>query len=170
MHRLKARLLLLLAGLAWLAMAPAARAEVVHFKQLLPLMEISLPGWKMVEKPSGTTVKYQQVQTSQAQASYRSGDQSLEIMIIDFIGNPMAFQALGHKLEVETDTESIRTIEVQGFKALEVFHTQEKRGELSIGVADRFWVKLDGSGIANAAILTTAAQKMDLKKLADLAK
>jgi hypothetical protein len=71
---------------------------------------------------------------------------------------------------MESSEETVRTTEVQGFKALETFRHQEKQGELNISVADRFWVKIDGDGIENLEALRKIAQQMDLKKLATLAK
>jgi hypothetical protein len=71
---------------------------------------------------------------------------------------------------MESSHERLKTTQVQGFKALETFRPQEKEAELNISVADRFWVKLDGDGIDGPEALHAAAQALDLKKLAELAK
>jgi hypothetical protein len=105
---------------------------------------------------------------SEARVSFRSGDKSLEVIIMDFLGKPLPF-LMGQHLEMESSEEIVRTTEIQGFKALESYRHQDKQGELNISVADRFWVKIDGNGIDNPDVLKNAAGHMDLKKLATLA-
>jgi hypothetical protein len=172
-HRAKAakcRLATLL-GLSWIifSLVVPAWAEVVNFKELLPLVDIKIPGWTMEGKPCGTTLKQGQVMVSEARVSFRAGDQTLEIIIMDFLGKSMPFLT-GQQLEMESSEETVRTTEVQGFKAFETFRHQDKQGELNISVVDRFWVKIDGEGVENLAVLKNVAQQMDLKKLAALAK
>jgi hypothetical protein len=165
----KCRLAILL-GLSWIifSLVGPARAEVVNFKELLPFVDLKIPGWTMEGKPSGTTLKQGKVMVSEARVSFRAGDQTLEVIIMDFLGKTIPFLT-GQHLEMESSEETVRTTEVQGFKAFETFRHQERQGELNISVADRFWVKIDGDGIDNLEVLKNAVQQMDLKKLAALA-
>jgi hypothetical protein len=73
-------------------------------------------------------------------------------------------------VELESSEETVRTTEVQGFKALETYRPSDKQGELNLSVADRFWVKIDGDAMDNVEVLRNVARQMDLKKLATLAK
>jgi hypothetical protein len=146
-----------------------ALAEVVHFKKLVPFVDIKIPGWTMKGKPSGTTLKQGAMSMSQAKAKFKAGDKTLEIVVMDFLGKPIPFM-MGQQMEMETNEETVRTTEFQGFKALEHYRTQDKRGDLNIVVANRFWVKIEGTGIDNLKVLQDVAQQMDLKKLATLAK
>lgn len=166
----KCRLATLLV-LIWIIFGPAvpAWAEVVNFKELLPFVDIKIPGWAMEGKPSGTTLKQGTVMVSEVRVSFKAGDQTLEVIIMDFLGKTLPFLT-GQQLEMESTEETVRTAEVQGFKALETFRPQDKQGELNISVADRFWVKIDGEGIDNLEVLKNVAEQMDLKKLATLAK
>jgi hypothetical protein len=150
--------------------AGAALADVVNFKELLPFVDLKISGWQLDGKPSGTTMKQGSVSVSEARATYRAGDQTLEIVIMDFLGKTIPFLAMGQQLEMETGEEKVSTTTVQDFKALETFRKQDKQGELNISVADRFWVKIDGDSIDSPEVLKTVAQQMDLKKLAGLAK
>ena len=163
---------LILAGLAFLTMMPgkAIPGELVNFKQLIPFVDLKLSGWEMAEKPSGTTMKHQHIQMSEAKASYRAGDKTLNIVVLDFLGQTMPWMAMLPQMEMESSEEMLRTIKVGDFKALENYKFKEKHGELNISVADRFWVKLEGNGLDNTEPLQAAAQQMDLKKLATLAK
>jgi hypothetical protein len=171
-NKLKFKLFLTVVLSMWLAIlagAGLALADVVHFKQLMPLVDLKLSGWTVDAKPSGSTMKHGGTSMSQVQATYRSGDQTLEIVVMDFLGQVIPF--LGAvQMDMETSEETIRTTTIQGFKAMETFRPQEHHGELSISVADRFWVKIDGNGIENLEVLRNVAQQMDLAKLAQLAK
>ena len=166
----KSRLAILL-GWSWIifGLVGPAGAEVVNFKELLPFVDLKIPGWTMEGKPSGTTLKQDQVMVSEARVSFRAGDQTLEIIIMDFMGKTIPFLT-GQHLEMESSEETVRTTEVQGFKAFETFRHQDRQGELNISVADRFWVKIDADGVDNLEVLKNVVQPMDLKKLATLAK
>ncbi len=150
-------------------LALPASAEVVHFRELVPFVDIKIPGWAMEGTACGTTVKQGPMVMSEARVSFKAGDKTLEIIIMDFLGKPVPFLT-GEQMEMESSEEIVRTTEVQGFRALEKYRTKDKQGELSISVADRFWVKIDGEGIDNLEVLKDAAKQMDLKKLATLAK
>jgi hypothetical protein len=166
----KSRLAILL-GVSWIifGLAGPAWADVVHFKELLPLVDITIPGWTMEGKPSGATLKQGQVMVSEARVSFRAGDRTMEVIIMDFLGKTIPFLT-GQQLQMETSEETVCTTEVQGFKAFETFRHQDRQGELNISVADRFWVKIDADGIDNLEVLKKVAQQIDLKKLATLAK
>jgi hypothetical protein len=150
-----------LVGPAW--------AEVVNFKELLPFVDIKIPGWAMDGKPSGTTLKQGNVMVSEVRVSFRAEDQTLDVIIMDFLGKTIPFLN-GQHLEMECTEETVRTAEVQGFRAFETLRHRDRQGELNISVADRFWVKIDGEGIDNLEVLKKVAQQMDLKKLGNLAK
>ena len=166
----KCRLAILL-GLSWIifSLVGPAGAEVVNFKELLPFVDIKIPGWTMEGKPSGTTLKQGNVMVSEARGSFKAGDQTLEVIIMDFLGKTIPFLT-GQPLQMESGEEVERTTAVQGFKAFATFRRQERQGDLNVSVADRFWVKIDGEGIDSLEVLTKAAQAMDLKKLATLAR
>jgi hypothetical protein len=172
-HRATAakRRLAALLGLSWIifSLVGPAWAEVVDFKELLPFVDIKIPGWTMEGKPSGTTLKQGKVMVSEARVSFRAGVQTLEVTIMDFLGKSIPFLT-GQHLQMESSEETVRTAEIQGFKAFETFRHQDRQGELNISVADRFWVKLDGEGIDNLEVLENIVRQMNLKKLATLAK
>jgi hypothetical protein len=107
---------------------------------------------------------------SEAKASYHAGDKTLEVIVLDFLGQSMPWLEMLPQMEMETSEETLRTTTIGGFKTLETYKSKDKHGELNINVADRFWVKLEGEGIDNTEPLKAAAGQMDLKKLATLAK
>jgi hypothetical protein len=160
-----------LLGLAWiiLGLTVPVEAEVVNFKELLPFVTIKIPGWTMEGNPCGTTMKQGNMMVSEARIAFKAGDQTLEIVIMDFLGRTLPFLT-SEPLQMESSEEIVCATEVQGFKAFATLRHREREGGLNISVADRFWVKLDGEGIDNLEVLTEVAQRMDLKKLATLAK
>ncbi len=166
----KCRLATLL-GLSWIifSLTSPAWAGVVNCKELFPFVDIAFPGWTREGKVCGTTVKQGKVMISEARISFKAGDQTLEVVIMDFLGKSIPFLT-GLQVEMESSEEIVRTTAVQGFKAVATFRNQERQGELNISVADRFWVKINGEGIENLEVLTKVAEAMDLKKLATLAK
>jgi hypothetical protein len=161
----------ILLALSWIifSLVGPAGAEVVNFKELLPFVDLKIPGWTMEGKPCGTTLKQGEVMVSEVRVSFRAGDQTLEVVIMDFLGKTIPFLT-GQHLEMESSEETVRTTEVQGFRAFETFRHQDRQGELNISVADRFWVKIDGDGIENIEVLQNVVRQMDLKKLAALGK
>jgi len=148
--------------------ALSALADAIHFKELIPFVDVKIPGWTMQGKPGGSTVKQAKMVLSEARASFKAADQSLEIIVLDFSGRPIPFM-MTPPMEVETSEETMRATEVQGFKALETYRAKNKQAELNINVADRFWVKIDGEGVDNLQVIKDVAQHLDLKKLAALA-
>jgi len=160
-----------LLSLAWLIVGPVipAGADVVNFKELLPFVDLKIPGWTMDGTPCGATLKQGSIMVSEARVSFKAGDQTLEIIIMDFLGKTIPFLT-GQQMEIESREETVRATQVQGFKALATFRLQDKQAELDISVADRFWVKLDAEGIDNLEVLEKIAQQMDLKRLATLAR
>ncbi|MDP1761920.1 MAG: hypothetical protein Q8L43_06825, partial [Deltaproteobacteria bacterium] len=81
-------------------MGPAG-AEVVNFKELLPFVDIKIPGWTMEGKPSGSTLKQGQVMLSETRVSFKAGDKTLEIIIMDFLGKTIPFLT-GQQLQMES--------------------------------------------------------------------
>jgi len=147
-----------------------APGEPINFKELLPFVKIELPGWQLVGEPKGTTVKSAPMMMSQAKAEYKSGDKSLEVAIVDSSFGAMAAMGMGFLkgVEVESTEESTKTIQVQGFQAVENFKHKNHEGQLTIMVSNRFIVTVEGQGLENTQVLKDAADKLELKKLAGL--
>jgi hypothetical protein len=148
-----------------------AQAQPVHFKELMAILAIDPPkDWKVSEKPKGTTLK-SPVQMSEAEVEFRSGDQKkIEIKIVDGLGGMLPFVRMAQGMEMESSEEYMKPIEVQGFKGTENFKYKDKKGEITLPVANRFLVTIEGRGMDNTEVMKEVAGKLDLKKLAGLAK
>lgn len=173
---LKSRIktIMILAGAAFLIFSvwpQGVQAQPVHFKELMSVLAIDPPeGWQVAEKPQGKTLK-SPVQMSEAEVKFRSGDdKDIEIKIVDGLGSMMPFMSLAQGMEMESSEEYVKPIEIQGFKGTEKFEYKGKEGEIILPVANRFLVTLEGEGMDDNEILKEVAGKLDLKKLAGLAK
>ncbi len=147
-----------------------ALAEPVHFKDLMAILAIEPPqGWEVSEKPKGTTIKAP-VQMSEAEVTFRSGEKKIDIKIIDGVGGVASALGMAQGMEMESSEEYVKPIEVQGFKGIETYKHKEKRGEINLPVANRFLVNITGEDMDNTEVMKAVAGKLDLKKLAGLAK
>jgi hypothetical protein len=153
----------------FLGLAASALADVINFKKLEPFVDVKIPGWTMEGKPGGTTVKQGPMSVSQAEAEFKAGDKTLKISVTDLYGRHFPMQ-MGQFMEMESNEQVVRTLDVQGFKGLGQYNKNDKEGNLIISVADRFLVKVEGQKIDDLKVLQDVAQQLDLKKLATLAK
>jgi hypothetical protein len=170
----KVKTVLFLAGVAFLisgAFPLVAQAQPVHFKELITILAIDPPkDWKVSEKPKGKTLK-SPVQLSEAEVEFRSGDdKKIEIKIVDGLGSMLPFMNLAQGMEMESSEEYVKPIEIQGFKGTEKFEYKDKKGEIILPVASRFMVTIEGKGVDNNDVIKEVAGKLDLKKLAGMAK
>ncbi len=148
-----------------------AQAQPVHFKELMAVLAIDPPqDWKVSKKPKGQTMK-SPVQVSEAEVEFKSGDdKEIDIKIVDGLGGVLPFMGMAQGMEMESSEEYMKPIEVQGFKGTEKFEYNDKKGEIILPVANRFLVTIEGQGLENNEVIKEVAGKLDLKKLAGLAK
>jgi hypothetical protein len=151
--------------------SPSTQAEPVHFKELMALLAIEPPsGWEVSEKPKGTTLK-SPVQMSEAEVALSSGeDKNIEIKIVDGLGGVAPFLGMPQGMAMESSEEYMKPFEIQGFKGMETYKHKDKQGEIVLPVANRFLVTITGRGMDNTEVIKEVAGKLDLKKLAGLAK
>lgn len=174
MQKSRVQRVLLLAfcgGLLLAAWPLAALADVVHFKELMAILAIDPPqGWEVAEKPRGSTTKAP-VQMSEAHVEFKAGeDKRLEVRIMDMPGGAALFMGLAQAVEMESSEEYIKPVTIQDHKGIETYRFKDKDGEIQLPVANRFLVTVKGSGLDNTEMLQAVAAKLDLKKLAALAK
>ena len=151
-----------------LIVAGQAQAEPVNFKELIPLVSISIPGWTP-GTPNGTTVK-SPVEASEAALEFTKGDTSLEVAIFD--GGPAlgSAAAMAGQVDMESTEEVIKSLTIKGYKATLYLNLKEKESDLVIMVPPRFAVTVHLSGASDAELLKSVAAQIDLAKLATLGK
>lgn len=157
-----------LAACLLLAHTPAAQAEPVNYKQLITLLSIKLPGWTAGE-PTGQTVR-SPIEASEATLEFTKGDARLEVAIFD--GGPAMGAAMGaiNQVEMESPEQTVKPATIKGFKGAFYTYPKEKEADLVIMVPPRFAVTIHSSGVVDQPLLQSAADQLDLAKLAAMAK
>jgi hypothetical protein len=167
------RRLVLAACLALVLALPVAAfaADLVNFRQLMTIVDIPPPaGFTVSEKPSGSTTK-SPVVLSEAKIAFKAGeDKSVEISIMDGLGAAVPFMAITQAVEMESSEEYIKPVDIGGVKGNETFRFQEKEGELTLVVANRFLVSVRGIGLPDNALIKSLGASLDFAKLADMGK
>lgn len=169
--RLTERVIMAVLAAALVCLPVHAPAQPVHFKELMTILAIDPPGgWQVLEKPRGSTHKAP-VQVSEAEVVFGIGDhKKIEVKIVDGLGGMLGFLGIAQGLEMESSEEYVKPVKIQDLQGIESFKFKDKHGEIKLPVANRFLVTITGSGIDNAEVLREVGDKLDLKKLADLAK
>lgn len=109
---------------------------------------------------------------SQAKASYSDDkDQRIEVSIVDVAGMGMALMGMAAwsmaSIDKETETGYEKTTEYKGHKAFEKYNTNGKDGEISVLVANRYIVQVQGRNVDMDKI-KDVLEAIDLDKLADI--
>ena len=135
------------------------------------VLKAALPtvsGWEM-ETPE-TERMTTPVAYSQARATYKQGDKSIEVKVVDsgyaqmLIAPWAMFLASGYSRESKDGYEKAATIE--GQPGFEKWQKDDKRGELNAFVGKRFLVSIEGDELADTRVLHEFASKMDFNKIA----
>jgi hypothetical protein len=140
--------------------------EPVSFQDLqTALPEVS--GWTR-EEPRGERMT-SPVPFSQTEARYKMGDAQVEVKIVDSAFNQMMiaplsmFMAAGYEKESSSGYE--RSVTVAGHPGFEKWNKASKDGELTLVMAKRFLISIEGDGIADTKILQDFASRVDVGKL-----
>jgi len=144
--------------------------EVVDFLQLKSMLPESVAGMERTEA-EGQKSGAMGMTISTAEGRYEDGNRRLQVNLADAGGIPMAMMGLAAwtnaDIERETDDEYERTTMFKGFKAFERYNYKNKEGQISIVVAERFIVNIEGDNIEESD-LKNALDAMNLDQLAGL--
>jgi hypothetical protein len=141
----------------------------VSFKTLIDYLPKELGGMKASE-PEGETTTAGEWQYSQANVRFTGVEgRSAEAGVSDFAHISMLYLPFQMALKMKVSQESTRgysrSIDFDGFPALEEWNKDDKRSELTVLVADRFVVSAKMRGGEEGAA-RQIVEKMDLKGLA----
>lgn len=155
------------------AMSGAANAgkkvETVDYKELKALLPESLGSMRRTDA-SGEKSSAMGMQISHAEGRYRSDEGSSATVKITDIGSMTglagmtAYAWARADVDREGDTGYEKTSTFNGYKSHEKYDKQNKSGEISVLVGDRFVVEVDGNNIDMDA-MKSALGKVDLGKL-----
>lgn len=151
----------------------ASSAKVVPHETLLEFLP-NLTGWSQERAPQGETDTTEGVSRVQVTYAQQGGIGGISIEIMDTSGNNNILGPLREFIKANRTERSgggaIETTPVQvlGFPGQQEWTPEAKNGTLSVLVADRFTVGITGNSLANADVMKTTAEAIDLKKLASL--
>jgi hypothetical protein len=149
-------------------MAGGKDVQPIDFRELKAMLPASLPGMQRNEA-SGQSGEAMGMKGSNATGRYDDGaNATIRIEITD-LGTLSGLAALAGKfdpnMEKETSSGYERTKRVDGQLVHERYDRRAKSGEVSVIIANRFSVTVDGSGVESAA-LANALKAIDLSSLA----
>ena len=156
------------AALGTAAAGPVAK-EPVDFRDLKALMPEDLSGMRRTSS-DGEKAGAMGFIVSNAQARYEAEDGGRITVKITDMGAVAGVAAMAGyawaMAEIDRETESgyERTVTIGGHRGYEKYNREGKSGEVSLLVANRFVVEIDGDGITMEA-LKAAVDKVDLGKL-----
>jgi len=143
--------------------------DPVSFKDLQALFP-DLGGWTK-EKPEGERMA-SPFPYSQAQVTYRKGDSSIDLKIMDSGFNQLLLTPYAMFLqagyEKETPDGYEKSTKVANQPGWEKWESGGKNGELNALVGKRFLVTIEGREIGDTKVLHELAGRMDMNKLAAL--
>jgi hypothetical protein len=162
------------AGMEALAKGLGAAAGVAGGKTVTPISFRELQttfapisGWEM-KKPTGETMTAP-FAMSTAEVRYTKEQSEIRVKVTDSAFNALALLPFswltntGYEKETETGYE--KAVNVAGFPGLEKWNTESKDGELTLIVAKRYIVQLEGNDLPDAKPLHALAESMTLGKL-----
>ncbi len=144
--------------------------QPVNFRELKALLPGKVAGMDQSDL-EGQTSGTMGFTISQASADYRTDDKSIEISILDAGGMPAAVMGMAAwsmaTIDKETSKGYEKTGTFDGYKSYEKFDNDGKNGQISLLVANRFIVNVEGDRV-DMGDLKSAVKQIDLKKLSKL--
>ncbi len=131
------------------------------------LPEVS--GWKIDGKPYFEKSKFGAMETSTIDANYVNGEKNVHVKITDTgtAASMLSFLKMAISMHISNETSDgyERVIELKGFKGIEKYNKNDKTGEITLLVNDRFIVEVSGS---EGVSIDTLKEFLSKTKLSDL--
>ena len=141
--------------------------EVVDYQKLKALLPDRAAGIKQ-EDASGERTTVMGFSYANATGIYRDQDRRLEVTLSDFGGVGMLKMSMaawtGMTYSRESDDGYERTAQIKGYPGMEKYDRSAQRGEISVFVADRFLVALEGTGVSEKD-LQKALDQINFRRL-----
>jgi hypothetical protein len=146
-------------------------AKAVNWRDLVGLLGDDIGGWKATAPARGETNTMGQFSVSEASRSYKNGDVTAHVKIVDTSMNNMlvAGWKMARSVTQDSSDRYQRPIDVGGQPAIEEW-SSGKHGKVTVLASDRFIIEADAGGVPDTKGLAELAGKLDMSKLASLAK
>lgn len=145
-------------------------AEPVNFRTLRDLLPDEAAGLAQTEV-EGSTDGAMGFSISQVEATYGEGESEIDVSIMDYGAIPsLGMMGLGWTMadiDRESGTTYERTVSFGGERGFRKYDSENRSGEFSLVVADRFVVQVEGDGVEDDD-LEAALRAVDLSALSEL--
>jgi hypothetical protein len=142
------------------------------YKSWLPLIPETLGDLAKSGDPDGINMEMSGQSWSSLQQNYTdNSNKRASLTIVSGVIAPQAqaFQAMSH-LQMETQDQIIKTVNVSGYKAVFQLNKANKNGGLMISLGEQTLVVIEGEPITSEKELTALAKEVPLKEIATQAK
>ena len=132
----------------------------------------SISGYTADGGPTGSSTNMMGFSLSTCEQNYKSGDSNIKVKITDYNAGYSAFIGVTAMMKAgfSSEDDNQRTgpvkLGMDGVAAYETIYKKDKRGNLLLAIADRFYVEIEGNNIENTDKLQDIAKEMKLSDLA----
>ncbi|MFN8353811.1 MAG: hypothetical protein U0Y10_05185 [Spirosomataceae bacterium] len=132
----------------------------------------SISGYTADGGPSGSTTNMMGFSLSTCEQNYKKGDSNIKVKITDYNAGYSAFMGITAMMKAgfssEDDNQKAGGVNmgVDGVAGYETIYKKDKRAQLILAIADRFYIELEGDNLDNSEALQTIAKDMKLSDLA----
>lgn len=146
-------------------------AQALDYKAWIPLLPDTLDGMARSGEPDGMNMEMGGQRWSSVNQEYVSGDgkKSVQLSVVAGIGSPQVqgYQGMvGMSMQMETEDEIVKSVNVSGHKAMLTLDKKAKTGTLIIPLENDMVVVLEADPATDEAHLTRLAQQLALAKFA----
>ena len=152
--------------------APPAipRTKLVDFSSLEALLPEAPAGWK-AEAPIGQHATFGPMQISYAKRQYRKGEATLALTLSDMSMNPsVAGMPMAFSVQHEDDKGYQRPYTLAGQPGTLHWSKSGQTGQITVITSAELLLQADGHGLADPKPIEDLLARVDLAKLAALAK
>ena len=127
-----------------------------------------ISGYELNGEAEYTEMDMQGTKYSQASQRYTNQDKSISVNIFDYnyIAGLTAAFGMFTNMNMETNTEIMRSEKIAGYPGWFTWHKQDNDGTIGVIVADRVYVTIDGNGGVTDAELHSVAESINYSGIA----
>lgn len=144
-------------------------AGASDYKAWIPLLPDTLGGMGRSGEPDGMNVETSGQRWSSLQQEYlgKDAEKSIVLTIARGKGAPQlaGFQMMP-SMNMETEDQIVKTVDVLGYKGLFTLEKEEKSGTLMISLSEEMLVAIEAEPITSEAGILKIAEQLPLAKLA----
>ncbi|MFN6943771.1 MAG: hypothetical protein ACK4ND_02415 [Cytophagaceae bacterium] len=146
----------------------------MNYKELQKFLPSEIKGYTGEGEIEGNSVNMEGMSYSSVEHNYKKGDSYLNISLVDYnsahdlYSGLTAMWATGMSIEDNNQIANGTSLKNGTLKGWEVYHKEEKRAELMLGVVGRFFLSISLDQQDNTDLIKEIAESLDLSELEKL--